>query len=140
MPRLGYVPHLTMLVWPDGDGQPIAACLSEAAAMAPREITIGTLGIAPGESGVLWLGVVTTAPLLALHAHLAAMVDAGIHPHYRPGAWMPHVTLVMAVPAARLAAAVECVAQRFAPFTASIRTIEVARFPPVQIIARHPPG
>ena len=132
MPRLGYVPHLTLAVWPEADPPGLAAV----AHLVPPWITLAGLGIFPGESAVLWLGVVATPELLALHRAVLNAVPAPPHPHYAAGAWMPHVTLAIGLPAGTLPAATAVAAGRYAPMLAAVATIEAVTFPPVAVTAR----
>jgi 2'-5' RNA ligase len=94
--RLGYAAHITLAVCPDG-----AATERSAAALArlagtwrPLPVTLSGFGVFPKPESILWAAPVVTAELLACHAELhAALSGLPAHPHYRPGAWMPHVTL-----------------------------------------------
>lgn len=136
MESLGYVPHMTILFWPEADPVQAAAGLRGVAAVAPAELVIGTLGVAPGAAGTLWLSVVTSAALLALHRCLAGAIAAPIHPHYQDSAWMPHVTLAMNLAPEAMPSAVARIAARFTPFTARAAAIEALSFPPAQVFAR----
>jgi hypothetical protein len=140
MDRLGYVPHVTILVWPEGDPVQATPHLPSAAAVAPAELVIGTIGVAPGAAGTLWLSVVTTDALLALHGRLAGAVAAPIHPHYQQGAWMPHVTLAINLAPESLPAAVTCIAEHFAPFVARPTAIEALSLWPATVLARESLG
>lgn len=137
MPRLGYVPHLTLLVWPDEAADAIAGQLPAVASLVPPQITMATLGVAPGDPAVLWLGVVATQPLLALHAALAERIGHAPHPHYRIGAWMPHITLADDLAPARIGAAIACLAGLATADHARIAAIEAVSFPPVAVLGRH---
>lgn len=137
MRRLGYVPHLTLLVWPDEMAESLATRLPAIAGLVPPRITLATLGVVPTDPAVLWLGVVATAPLLALHAALADRVDRAPYPHYRIGAWMPHITLADDLAPARIGPAIACLAGLDTIGTAQIAAIEAVSFPPVRVVARH---
>lgn len=137
MQRLGYVPHLTLLVWPDAAADALAGQVRALARLVPPQISIATLGVVPGERDLLWLGVVPTQPLLALHAALADCIDQVPHPHYRIGAWMPHITLADDLAPARIGAAIACVDCLATVAHARIAAIEVVSFPPVAVLGRH---
>jgi len=142
MLRLGYVPHLTLLVWPDEaaldeTAETIAGHLPALARLVPPQITMATLGVVPGEPAVLWLGVVATQPLLALHAALAERIGQPPHPHYRIGAWIPHITLADDLAPARIGAAIACVEGLATASHAHIGAIEAVSFPPVAVLGRH---
>src|SRR3954451_22660067 len=86
--ELGYPPHLTLAVW---EAAPEAAALAAlAAGWAALALRRAGFGVFPG--GGLWLAPVVTSELLARHAALhAALPGLASHPHYAPGAWVPHV-------------------------------------------------
>jgi 2'-5' RNA ligase len=60
-------------------------------------ISLVGYGIFPASasgSAIVWAAPVVTIALLDCHARLhAALPGLPCHPDYRPGAWMPHVTL-----------------------------------------------
>jgi 2'-5' RNA ligase len=138
MPQLAYVAHVTLVVCPNAAAEMLASDLPALAAIAPPTVAAGTFGAAP--AGVLWLGVVTTEALLALHARAAALGAGEVHPHYRTGAWMPHITLATDIAAGRMGEALERVVRGFVPFTARLASIEAVTFPPVRVLARQPLG
>src|SRR5688572_22548207 len=72
--RLGYGPHLTLALLPDGIA---AATVAKAAfalahAWGPLPITLAGLGVFPGDPPVVWAAPVVTEALLARHAALHA--------------------------------------------------------------------
>lgn len=136
MLRLGYVPHLTLLVLPDEAADAIAGLLPAVAGLVSPQITIATLGLVPGDPAVLWLGVVATQPLLALHAALAERIGHPPHPHYRIGAWIPHITLADDLAPAGIGAAIACVEGLATASHAHIGAIEAVSFPPVAVLGR----
>src|SRR4051794_26312944 len=88
--ELGYPPPLTLTMWGAAPEPTALAALAEGWAALP--LRLAGFGIFPG--GVLWLAPVVTAELLARHAALhQALPGLAPHPHYAPGAWVPHVTL-----------------------------------------------
>ena len=61
-------------------------------------LRLASVGVFPGPEGVLFLGVVVTPELLALHRELHQCVapDAvELWPYYEPGLWVPHCTLAL---------------------------------------------
>lgn len=133
MACLGYPPHGTLLTWPDAAGADVAAALSVLAQTAPPRLAPGAFDAACGEPAVLWLGVVATPPLLALHAACTAAVPAALDPHCAPGAWM-----LAAHRSARLEPG-RGAGLRDAAFHAlhrRIAAIEVVTHPPVAVVAR----
>jgi 2'-5' RNA ligase len=99
-------PHLSLIGAPELDGPAIAAALAGMEVAPALRLHLDYIGQFVGR--VLWLGPVPTADLLAHHAAVhKRLADVGITGFdvYQPGAWVPHVTLSMRVPHARLAAA-----------------------------------
>ena len=76
---------------------------------------------------------IPVAALLDRHAALCAALPAA-HPNYRPGAWIPHVTLADDVTAGTVGAGIDLVAERFHPFTAILDRVELLRFPPITLL------
>lgn len=134
--RLGYVPHVTLAVLPGG--VPIADV--EAAVSRSVEgwttfsLVLAGFGVFPGTPPVVWAAPVVTAGLLARHASLcAALTPFGIHPHYHPGHWVPHVTLSQEGPSS--ARAIEVVTSMWnGPIAARLERVELVRFPPVTVL------
>ena len=94
--QLGYMPHVTLAIYPDDAPVDRLRVALEQAAEHWRAlpITLSGLGIFPGPSSIVWAAPVVTSDLLASHAALqAALPELQVHPHYQRNAWMPHVTL-----------------------------------------------
>lgn len=120
---LGYRPHVTLGLYDDGADE--AALHRTLARLAgPIDLEIAALGIFP--PGVLYAAPCPTPALLALHARCASP-----HPHFRPGGWMPHITLAASAGAEGAA----MLAADWAPFRALCSTVELVRFPPVDVLA-----
>lgn len=140
--RLGYPPHLTLAVLPDE--APVAAIEAAVSRAVEGWTALSTVlagfGVFPGTPAVVWAAPVVTEALLARHAALcAAVAPLGLHPHYRPGQWVPHVTLSQA--AAAPARAIEVVAARWeGPIPVRLGRVELVRFPPVTILRGHALG
>ena len=89
-------------------------------------------GLFPGESPVLWALPVVTETLLARHVALhPAPASAPWHPHDRPGAWGPHVTLHQGGRAPLPERMIARLASLWAgPIAGTADRIEPVRFPP----------
>jgi len=126
--RLGYRPHVTLGLYADKADE--AALRSRLAALAGPAVALSmpALGCFPGTPAVLYVAPCPGPALLALHAACASP-----HPHYRRGAWMPHITLSEAVADAGAALAVLGAAWR--PFAARCSRLELVRFRPVEVLA-----
>jgi 2'-5' RNA ligase len=130
---IDYAPHLTLAVYPDDssiDDEP-RAVERLVARWPPVAVEFAALGLFPGAS-VLWVAPVVTAELLRRHAELLAALPT-THPLYRPGAWVPHVTLAQDLidPAAAIAALVPV----WQPFSGRLDRVEIVRFTPVEVLA-----
>ena len=94
--RLGYPPHVTMAIWPDEAPVESLAAAAErfGAEWDALPLALAGFGVFPGAPAVLWAAPVVTETLLARQAALVAAVgESHCHEHYRPGRWVPHVTL-----------------------------------------------
>jgi 2'-5' RNA ligase len=136
-PRLGYPPHLTLAVLPDTAPAPsVEAAVSRmAAAWDALPVTLAGLAVFPGTPPVLWAAPVPSDDLLARHGMLhAALAPLPVHPHYRPGGWVPHVTLAAAgrSPAARMLDA--ALSAWEGPIEGRLGRIEFVRFRPVVVL------
>jgi 2'-5' RNA ligase len=135
--RLGYPPHLTLAVLPDTVPAPSveAAVLRMAAAWDVLPVTLAGLAVFPGTPPVLWAAPVPSTSLLARHGMLhAALAPLPVHPHYRPGGWVPHVTLAAEgrSPAATMLNA--ALSAWEAPIEGYLGRIEFVRFRPVVVL------
>ena len=93
---LGYPPHVTLSIHPDAADAArlrdvVVACAAQWTAI---DVTLVGFGVFAVPVPVLYLApVVTEALLLRQRALADALADQPCDPHYRPGAWVPHVTL-----------------------------------------------
>ncbi|MCO6418683.1 2'-5' RNA ligase family protein [Siccirubricoccus sp. KC 17139] len=112
----------------------VLAGLAGLAARTPKlELRLAGFGVFPG--GVLWVAPVVTQALLACHGALhAALPGLECHAHYRPGAWVPHVTLS----AQAVAEAALPVVQPMLPVGVGcvLEALELVAFPPVRQLGR----
>jgi 2'-5' RNA ligase len=136
VPALGYVPHVTLGIWPDTSD--VAALRGGAARVAARRaapwVTFSALGVFPGNPAVLFAAPVVTGTLLRWHADLLDGL-APPHPHYRPDAWMPHVTLAEELAGhAAAAAALALAAPHWAPFRCRLDRVDLVHFRPVDVL------
>lgn len=132
-------PHLSLTGAPELDGAAIAAALSDMDVAPPMRLQLDFVGQFVGR--VLWLGPVPSAELLAHHAAVhERLAAAGITSSdvYRPGAWVPHVTLSMRVPHAKMAAAIR-VCMDFLPIEATLTGAGVADYARGRYTAVKPP-
>jgi 2'-5' RNA ligase len=137
--RLGYVPHISLVVLPDEAPIPdVEETVSRAVeGWTTLSMVLAGFGIFPGIPPVIWAAPVVTAGLLACHASLCAdLMPFGIHPHYRPEYWVPHVTLSQEGPSS--ARAIEILTSIWdRPVTAHLQRVELVRFRPVTVLRSH---
>lgn len=137
MARMSYPPHVTLALQ-DGATEARAREIFEGVLAGHRSVTLrfARLDLFEGDPLTLWAA---PAPSRALHdlfvALDAALSDEGRHPHYRRGAWRPHVTLAQAIPAAREAAARRLAAAPIKPFSTPFDDAELVRLPTIERLA-----
>lgn len=130
--QLGYAPHLTLAVWPDASTSKVAEveALKEAKSIPLQFEGIGRFEV---ERPVIWLRPSRSTSLLAMQDVVArGSVSPG--PLYLPDTWVPHVTLFQG-PAEDAKAAAEVIERMWAgSVNATLRRLEVLRFPPVVVL------
>lgn len=122
---LPWPPHLTLAVLDAATAEPpvLRALAGLAASWSPLPVVLASLGRFPG--GVRFLAPVPTPALPARHAALlAALGGPPVHPHHRPDAWVPHVSVAGE-------AALELL-----PLRAVLESLELVRFPPAWSLGR----
>jgi 2'-5' RNA ligase len=137
---LGAVPHLSLAVWEGIEPDALRPRLEAfAGRLAPPTLRLAGLGLFGGPSAVLFLLPVPTPALLACHAdfHAAfADLDEQCWPYYRPGQWVPHVTLAGGLDATAIGAAASAVTPGWMPIEASLVSLGLIRFRPVETLYR----
>jgi 2'-5' RNA ligase len=134
--RLGYRPHLTLLVYDAVDADMLLPALPRFAAdLRNLPVQLCALALFPGDAPMLWLVPVPDPALLSaqaqLHRQLAGHTPL---PLYRPGAWQPHVTLAESLTVRGAVAAVGMLMPGFTPITGWFDRLELVRFPPARIL------
>ena len=98
VPPAGFDPHLTFAL---ADPQEVLEVISEritylAGGIGPFTIKANGLGIFNGPSPTLYLPVPPSQQLIEVHRWVCeAVIGSGgtVQPYYRPGSWLPHITL-----------------------------------------------
>ena len=142
---LGYPPHVTLSVHPDGTdphrlGTAVARC---AAASTRLDLRFSGFGVFAAPAPVLWLAPVVSEALLLRHRALAeAMAGLPCDPHYRPGDWVPHVTLAKGGQAGTpgwMGRALDVLAPLWPGLRPAVaERLELVHFRPVTVLASHP--
>jgi hypothetical protein len=121
-------PHLSLTSAERLDAAAVATALAGLMAAPQLEVRLDYIGQFLGR--VLWLGPVPNAALLAHHAAVhERLARAGItgFEYYQPGRWVPHCTLSMRVPLAKMTEAIRLCLDTL-PITATITSAAVADY------------
>lgn len=89
-----HVPHLTLASLLSYDLEEVRAALTELPPRKPTELHLDALGMF--RRSRCWLGPAASGEILDRQRAVVAAVEttgAQLHRNYRPGAWMPHLTL-----------------------------------------------
>ena len=135
--RLGYPPHVTLAVYEDNAEQagPLEAARRTAATWRRLRVSCPALGAFPDPPATLFLIATPSEALLRMQVALCqALPQEHLHPHYRPGLWLPHVTVADDLPIARIPAAMAAAGAAFQPVTAMLDQVELVRFRPVKLL------
>jgi len=136
MRALGYPPHLTLAIYDTDDVSEEArknALAHAAAEEAELRLRFDRIGVFDGPPVVVWADPEPKEPLMRMHHAIHAVIDSSLcRPYYRPGAWVPHLTLGMAVPVERRDAAM-AFAHNFRGVEAIFDVIDCVTFPPLRI-------
>jgi 2'-5' RNA ligase len=140
--RLGVRPHLSLAVYDAMPPQRLPAQLAGfARRLKPVAIAFANIGIfVNGAATTVFLAPIADRVLLDLHAALhRELVDAidGCAAHYRPGSWVPHLTLAHDVDRAALPSAIAGLAAVMAPFSGTLDVLSVVRYLPVESLGRY---
>lgn len=137
MPRLGYRPHVTLAVFDALDEAAAGTALAAIAATQQSwSSALAGLGAFEAPRSVLWARPAVDASLASLQAKVVASLASPCHPHYRPDAWVPHCTLADGLSSVSLAHARELVADADVAGSVRYASLELVRFPPVDVRAR----
>lgn len=139
MAALNYPPHITLAIYDDIDPERLRAVLAEAFTGASAlSLTFAQLNYFDTEPLVLWAVPSPLPALNSAHEGVHARIDPSLcHPHYRPGAWVPHCTLGTKIQAERRAEAISLAALPFEPFRVTFSVADCVSFPPVTVLSEH---
>jgi len=102
----------------------------------PFKMDITGIGIFPGDGNVVYLNPVVTPRLLDCHKRLYKRIcDEGygqhVSDHYKPGQWVPHITMTMNVSETDMIDAIKLLKRKFQPLAVTIRQAGYLKFYPV---------
>lgn len=136
MESLGYPPHFTLAVFDDAQELDLVSAIESLAPSIAR-LTVRFDRIRYFEtpdSIVLWAAPAASEPLAELHSRVHdRVVSESCRPRYRPGAWVPHCSLAVAIDRARRSEAMAIVETGVSPFEVQFDVIDSARFHPVEV-------
>ncbi len=131
---LNYHPHMTVLLCDDSDVDELSQKLPEFIAIYPPiSVNFHSIGIFNGPDGVVYLAPTVDRALLDFHAELWRILEPHTRnpvEYYRPGIWVPHVTLDMGGPADQLGPVVEQLQRHELPIKGLIKELFIADFSP----------
>ena len=134
MLSLAYPPHMTILVCENSDLEAMREALGEFVAhQPPIELNFHSLGVFNTPDGVIYLAPVTDQHLLAFHSALWTIMEPHskqVNELYRPGKWVPHITLNVEVPADQIGDVMEALMRVDIPKTGRLTSLFVADFLP----------
>ena len=138
----GFAPHITLSEFTVDDFAKVESrIISLANSSREIEIRFSSLGIFPGQQGVLHLVPAASKELMALHqtVHLTlSPVCQAFSPLYLEPEWTPHCTLVLEMDPLELPRAYDALIDTFHPFTTRLTSLEVITCCPFQTILNHP--
>lgn len=149
MTALGVAPHLTLAVYDDAMEGPLIGRVSDfGARTAPFGIAFDRIDMFEGRESVLFLAPQASPRLRKLHEgfHDHAFGTGTCHDHYRPGAWVPHATLAMAMRKKQVRRAADLFDGTFETIAARLVGLQIVRFRPavrfesVAVVHRAPFG
>lgn len=98
-------------------------------------ITLAGLGIFTSPSPTVWAAPAACATLIARQGRLIeALSQLEVAPHYRVGAWVPHITLCHQPEALTPHAIAAAVTAWDGPIEGSLDVAELVRFSPVAVL------
>jgi 2'-5' RNA ligase len=139
MAALNYPPHLTLAVYDDVPPVQVRDALREAfAGRSALRLTFTRLRFFD-DPLVLWAEPLPSADLTSAHAKVHALIDPRhCHPHYRPGAWVPHCTLGTQILLKYREEALALATHSIPTFEVVFDVADCVSFAPVAVMAEQP--
>lgn len=133
MMMLGVAPHVTLAVMDNALSAPLIGRVDALAARTePFTINFDRIEMFGGSETVLYLAPQSSTALRRLHEtfHESAFGIGTSTEHTRPGSWVPHATIAMALRKSPLAVARRMLSTSFSAFNARVTDLAVIRFIP----------
>jgi 2'-5' RNA ligase len=139
MAALNYPPHITLAIYRDIDPDLLKVALRRASMEVPAlRLTFTRLCFFDVDPLVLWAEPCPSPALAQANAAVHACIDPAMcHPHYQPGAWIPHCTLGTKIKKEHRAEAIAFTARPLEPFDVLFDVADCVSFPPVATLEEH---
>jgi 2'-5' RNA ligase len=136
---LGYPPHITLARYPEISLSLLREAAASLGSTKPIALTFDRIGLFDVDPVILWLSPQADQHLLEAHGRVHETAGPSrCDPHYRPGQWIPHLTLAMSIAIQRRALALEFAARPFEPFGLTFDVVECVSWPPVRVLEAWP--
>lgn len=140
MSAMNYPPHLTFAIYDDIDPKKLSDGLHHVFdKQAPLRLAFERLRYFETPRLVPWAAPTDTGALQTLHQALHNHMDPSLcREHYRPGTWVPHVTLATDVREDQRVNALLFCTEPIKPFEMVFDVADCVTFPPVEILDHVP--
>lgn len=135
--RLNQRPHLTIAIYGDAlDPTYLISSLRRRREEFKRcPLKIPAIGTFSSAIGSVCAFPVASFSILSLHASVVQHCSEHLHPHYRAGEWMPHITIAKEIAcSASLISAFGRAIDDWSPIEAELVQLSVIRFRPVTVL------
>ena len=137
MRALEYAPHFTFAIYDTGHASmEMQRTAIERAAVGQTELrlTFNRIRMFAGPPLVLWADPEPHGALMQMHEAIHAVIDPTLcRPYYRPGFWLPHCTLGMAIPSERREEAAAFAENFRGGIEVVFDVIDCITFPPLRV-------
>ena len=141
MEVLGYPPHLSLAVYDDID-ETILFNAFDTAFTELAKVTVRFERLSYFDAGdrvILWADPILPSVIAEIHNHIHQLIDADLcRPNYRPGAWVPHCSLAIAIDSNRRNAAIALSKRLISPIEVEFDVADCASFFPVEVVREKP--
>ena len=136
--RLDSAPHISLAVYDNIDVNRCADALRAfARTLSPTSVHLGAMGAFCHDRNVLFVAPAVTSELLELHERFHRTFEAfdgACWNYYRPGNWVPHVTLAIDLSAVQLGTAIQNLAPLWRGRNAALDRLRFISHPPFRVL------
>lgn len=137
MEPLNYPPHLSLAVYDVIDETELFDAFDSAFANKSKAVVrFEKLGyFEASDRIILWAAPILPSAISEIHSRIHMLINADLcRPNYRPGAWVPHCSLAIAIDRSRQDAAIALSRQSIAPIDVEFDVADCASFLPVVVV------